>query len=199
MDRTAVQTDVQPTQSDALVVAICGSLADDSVTRLALDRALDAVADAGAETDLVDLREYDLPLLDPDVDSSADAEDLAARVDEADALVLGTPMYNGSYSSPMKTAIDYSDPESFDGMPVALVGVSGGQFPRRALDHLRGVTSHMGARVLADEAAVPESYHVDDELPKDVADRLADLGETVVDRAVDRPTAAGCSAAVADD
>ena len=42
---------------DTDVVALCGSLADDSGTRTALRSALDAAGEAGARTTLVDLRE----------------------------------------------------------------------------------------------------------------------------------------------
>lgn len=163
-----------------LVVGVAGSLRDDSVTRQAVERALRAAAERNARTRLVDLREYDLPLLDPDAEPPADAERLSATFAEADAILLGTPMYNGSYSSPLKAAVDHSDPDGFDGVPVGLVSVAGGQFPRRALDHLRSVAAHMGARVLPDEVAIAESYAVDDELPDDVADRLDSLAGRLV-------------------
>jgi len=58
------------------VVAICGSLGDPSTTQGALGHALDAAADAGAETELIDLREWDLPLFDPDHRDRGDAEAL---------------------------------------------------------------------------------------------------------------------------
>lgn len=45
------------------VVALCGSLRDESRTRIALNETLDAARDAGAQTELVDLREYELPAL----------------------------------------------------------------------------------------------------------------------------------------
>jgi len=188
---------MRSTEDDSLVVALCGSLGDESVTRRAVERALAASETRGVETELLDLRAFDLPMVDPDGDPPADAQRLAERIDSADALLLGTPMYNGSYSSPLKTAIDYADPESFVGLPVALVGVSGGQFPRRALDHLRAVLSHLDARVLPQEVAVPDSYRVEDSLPEDIADRLDGLGGVLADRTRERSATVG--AAVADD
>jgi NAD(P)H-dependent FMN reductase len=188
---------MRPTEDDPLVVALSGSLADESVTRLTVERALAAIESEGVETDLIDLRTVDLPMVDPDGDPPPDARRLAERIESADALVLGTPMYNGSYASPLKTAIDYADPESFAGLPVALVGVAGGQFPRRALDHLRAVMSHLDARVLPQEVAVPESYRVEDSLPEDVAERVDDLGHRTAGRTRERSAVVGT--AVADD
>jgi len=48
------------------VVGIAGSLRDGSYTRIGIERALTAAADAGVITDLLDLREYDLPVFDAD-------------------------------------------------------------------------------------------------------------------------------------
>jgi len=96
-----------PDMADPHVIAIPGSLRDESYTRKALLIALAAAEDAGATTDLVDLRDLDLPVVDADEDDPADAQELTRRVREADTILLGTPVYHGSYSSPLKTALDY--------------------------------------------------------------------------------------------
>ena len=46
------------------VAGICGSLRGGSYTRLALAVALKGAADAGAETQLIDLRDYQLAFCD---------------------------------------------------------------------------------------------------------------------------------------
>jgi NAD(P)H-dependent FMN reductase len=69
------------------VVAICGSLRDTSYTQLALKHALAAAEDAGATTEFVDLREWDLPLFDPDDRDRGDAEALRRTVRDADAVL----------------------------------------------------------------------------------------------------------------
>ena len=169
--------------SDTNVVGICGSLRDASVSRIALRRALDEAEAGGAATDLVDLRDLDLPLFDPDEDDPHDAIDLQDRVREADAVVLATPMYHGSYSSPLKTALDYCGFDEFEEKTVGLLAVSGGAFPITALDHLRAVMRALDAWVLPYQAAVPNaSSHVSDgELSNEkLEDRVATLGERVV-------------------
>jgi NAD(P)H-dependent FMN reductase len=187
------------TESDPLIVAIPGSLNDQSVTRLALRDALDSAADQGARTELIDLRSYDLPMVDPNADPPADAARLTEKIAAADALILGTPMYNGTIAAPLKTAIDHADPEEFSELPVALLTVAGGQYPMRALDHLRVMASHLDARVLPHEVAIPESYRIDETLPEEVAERVDELGARIVAETADRPAAACRQAPPADD
>ena len=167
------------------VAAICGSLRDESVTRAALERTLEGVRREGGEGELLDLREYDLPAFDPDVDDedAGDAAQLAGEVREADAAVLGTPMYHGSYSSNLKTALDYCGFDEFENKTVGLLAVSGGRFPTPALEHLRSVCRALDAWVLPYQAAVPRSHSAvrdgtftDDELEE----RVRELGKEVV-------------------
>ncbi len=108
----------------------------------------------GARTELLDLREYDLPVFDPNADPPADAEALTDRIEAANAVLLGTPVYHGSYSSPLKTALDYCGFEEFEDTTVGLLAVSGGGFPLPALSHLREVCRAFEAWVLPHQAAV---------------------------------------------
>jgi len=165
------------------VVAICGSLRDGSHTRTGLGHALDAAADRGASTELVDLREFDLPVFDADAEDAGDAPELRARVRAADSILLGTPMYHGSYASPLKTAIDYCGFDEFEKKTVGLLGVAGGSFPITALEHLRSVCRALDAWVIPHQAAIPRaSDNVDDGriVDESVADRVATLGEEAV-------------------
>ena len=172
------------------VVAVCGSQRDASVTRVALEHALAAAADAGAETELVDLRGYHLPLYDADEDPAGDADELTAAVRRADAVLLGTPMYHGSYSSVLKTALDYCGFDEFEDKTVGLLAVSGGGFPITALEHLRSVCRALSAWVLPHQAAVPNSHDAvaDGDLADErVADRVATLGVRAVEYADIQP------------
>lgn len=169
------------------VAAVCGSLADESITRFCLCHALTAAERGGVTTDLVDLRKLELPVFDSDTDTKAagDAASLVTRIGRADAVILGTPMYHGSYSSPLKTALDYCGFDEFENTTVGLLAVSGGNFPITALDHLRSVLRALDAWVLPFQAAVPRSSSaVDFEMgefnDEDHAGRVATLGRRVV-------------------
>ena len=165
------------------VVAICGSLRDNSYTRLSLEHALSAAAERGASTELLDLREWDLPIYDADANDAGDAPEFRERVRAADSIVLGTPMYHGSFASPLKTALDYCGFDEFEKKTVGLVGIAGGSFPITALEHLRSVCRSLDAWVIPHQAAVPrasskfeDGQFVDDGL----AGRVATVGEEAV-------------------
>jgi NAD(P)H-dependent FMN reductase len=185
---------------DTQVVAVCGSLAADSVTRVALGETLWAAQDAGAQTTLVDLRAYDLPAFDADNQDASDAPDLRAQLRQANAIVLGTPMYHGSFSSPLKTALDYSGFDEFEDTTVGLLAVSGGSFPRTALEHLRSVTRALDAWPLPLDVAIPDSYDQIDNgelVEESLRERVHRLGTELVeyaDVAQYPATAATCQA-----
>jgi len=85
------------------IVGLGGSLARSSKSRAALQRALEGAAGAGAETQLLDLRELDLPMYNPD---DAEPGEAAATVIEscygADGLLWSSPMYQGTISGALK-------------------------------------------------------------------------------------------------
>jgi NAD(P)H-dependent FMN reductase len=180
------------------VLAVCGSRREESYTRVGLETALDEAAKAGASTALLDLRTLDLPPLDADRDAEeqGDGARLLAAVDEADAVLLGTPVYHGSYSGVLKNALDYCGFDEFEGKTVGLLAVAGGSFPVTALDHLRSVCRALDCWVVPHHAAIPQAYkhvtyddadgddatgdrvgHITDE---DLAERVRVLGRRVV-------------------
>lgn len=168
------------------VVAIGGSLRESSRTRIALDTALDAAGEAGADTELIDLREYDLPMFNPDIDNQADGPQLRSTVQSADSIILGTPMYHGSYSNCIKNAVDYCGFDEFEGKTVGLLAVAGGSFPVTAVDHLRSVCRALDAWVLPHQAVIPHAGdNVDTTGINDAAleDRVATLGRRCVEYA----------------
>jgi NAD(P)H-dependent FMN reductase len=137
------------------IVAICGSLRDESSTRIALAHVMAAAEEAGAETSVIDLREYDLPLYDGDAKDAGDAPRLREEVRAADGLVLGTPIYHGTISSPLKTALDYCGFDEFEDKPVGLLTVAGGRFPTPSLLHLRTICVWLRAMPLSHQVGIP--------------------------------------------
>jgi NAD(P)H-dependent FMN reductase len=175
---------------DLHVVGVAGSLRDGSHTRTAVGHALDAAERRGASAELLDLRAFDLPVLDPDADERGDAARFAARVRAADSVVLGTPVYHGSYSGALKNALDHCGFDEFEGTTVGLLAVAGGSFPVTALEHLRSVCRALNAWVVPHQAALPrvsdavaDGAITDDQL----ADRVETLGVRVVEYATIEP------------
>jgi len=166
------------------VVALSGSLRDGSHTRTASQHALAAANERGAETELLDLREYDLPVFDPDNDDAGDAERLRERIRTADTVILGTPMYHGSYAAPLKNALDYCGFDEFENKTVGLLGIAGGSFPITALEHLRSVCRALDAWVLPYQAAIPRAsskFQDGEFVDDDLAERVAVLGRRAVE------------------
>ncbi|MGQ4556164.1 NAD(P)H-dependent oxidoreductase [Halobellus sp. GM3] len=172
--------------SGAHVVAVCGSLRGESYTRRALERALDGTRAAGGTGAVLDLREYELPTFDPDVDRQGDGDALTRRIREADAILLGTPMYHGSYSGVLKNALDYCGFDEFEGKTVGLLAVAGGGFPVTALEHLRSVCRALDAWVIPHQAALPNvsrRFDGGDITDEKLDDRVRVLGRRAVEYA----------------
>lgn len=168
------------------VVALAGSLREGSYTRLATNRALEGVDAAGGRGELLDLREYDLPPLNTDRDSPGDSERLVDRIGAADAIILASPMYHGSYSGVLKNALDYCGFDEFEGKTVGLLAVSGGSFPITTLEHLRSVCRALDSWVLPHQAAIPNvssAFENGEFVDEGVEKRVDTLGRRVVEYA----------------
>ncbi len=83
------------------------------------------------ETTLIDLDEYQFPIFDERLrllkDPSEKLLDYAARIKDADGIVLVTPEYNGGYPASIKNAIDVLYDE-WHRKPIAIATVSDGAF-----------------------------------------------------------------------
>lgn len=169
------------------VVAICGSLRDSSTTRLALRHVLDAAADAGADTELIDLRDWNLPLYDADDRDHGDALALRDVVGSADAVVMGTPVYHGMVSSALKNAFDYLGRDEFEGTSVGLLATSGGGPYAPTLEHLRTGVRTLHGWALPHEVGIRNASDAfDDEgefVDADLAERVRTLGRLVATHA----------------
>jgi len=91
------------------IVGLGGSLARASRSRAALKAALAGVAEAGAETELLDLlRELALPMYDPDQPGATEpASRLIESCHAADGLLWSSPLYQGTISGAFKNALDW--------------------------------------------------------------------------------------------
>ncbi len=191
------------------VLAVSGSLRDESYTRTALEYVLGAAEEAGAETQLLDLREYDLPVYDPDVDDQGDGKAVKRLVREADAVALGSPVYHGSYSGALKNLHDYCGFEEFEDTTVGLLATAGGGSYGSTLDHLRitvrgvhgWVLPHQvgirgaSSEFVADPEAVDGRAFVDEKLEE----RTRKLGRMLVEYAHIEPDVSSPRTAAADE
>lgn len=145
-----------------LVAGICGSIRPGSYTRMAVRIALRGAEEAGAQTLLIDLQDYDLVFCDGKVDESIYPEDvfrLRRDVGRAQGIILGTPEYHGGVSGVLKNALDLMGFEEFRGKMVGLVGVSGGALGAvHALDSLRTIGRALHSWVVPEQASIPQAW-----------------------------------------
>lgn len=178
-------------QSPVKIVAICGSLRKGSFTRMALNIVLRGAKEAGAEVELIDLREYQLVFCGSNVDDSgneveypADVLRLREKVKQAHGIILGTPEYHASYSGVLKNALDLMACEQFEGKLVGLVGVSAGALgANTAINSLRSVGRSLHAWVVPEQVSIPFVDGVFDEAgeinSEETEQRLIGLGRQV--------------------
>ena len=90
------------------VLAVIGSLQHDSVTRVVVRHVAQQLQAAGCTVDVLDFEKESLALYNPDTAHDLPGYDqLQARVNRADVIVLGTPDYHGSISGAMKNFLDH--------------------------------------------------------------------------------------------
>lgn len=116
-----------------IIEIISGSPRKDSVTnRVALFLQYYLSNHTSHEVNVIDVRDWDLPLLQSvftSVDTTPDKfKPLAKRMFAADAFILVTPEYNGSYSPALQNLLDHFPKQSHKafGIVTASVGLMGG-------------------------------------------------------------------------
>ena len=90
------------------ILAVVGSLHRQSVTRTVIRHVAQQLQAGGCSVDILDFEKEPLALYNPDTAHEGEAfSALRARVDQADAILLGTPDYHGSMSSATKNFLDH--------------------------------------------------------------------------------------------
>lgn len=120
------------------IVGFAGSSGNPSKTRALIET---AARKAGQRFD-AEASTYDLTDLQPSLGQASRIEDLSPaalavvqRLLEADALILGSPVYKGSYTGLFKHLFDLLDPAALVGKPVLLVATGGGDKHALVVEH----------------------------------------------------------------
>jgi chromate reductase len=148
------------------ILALSGSLRAESYNT-ALARAASELAPAGVDVEIHDglgnLPHYDQDLDQESVAAPPAVAELRRRIDEADALLLVTPEYNGSTTGVLKNAVDWASARHrgswLRNKTVAVAGATTGQYGAIwAQQDLRRILGIAGARVVADELPVSSAH-----------------------------------------
>lgn len=142
------------------IVGIGGSLRPDSYSQMALKLVAQRVEALGAQVEILDLRQMNLPFCNGGDDYQAypDVEKLRGTVAQADGLILATPEYHGSVSGVLKNALDLMSFEHLDGKVAGLVSVLGGQSNSNALNDLRVILRWVHGWVIPEQVAIAQAW-----------------------------------------
>ena len=127
------------------ILTFSGSLRKDSLNKKISQAAFNFVqSEKLAEIEYIDLQKLEIPVYDGDVESSGipkGVKTLCAQIEQAQALIISSPEYNGSISGVMKNTLDWISrvkPVPIAGKHVMLCAASPGAFGGvRGLWHTR--------------------------------------------------------------
>ena len=157
--------------SASRVVVIAGSTREGSFAKQLGRAAATAVEAAGGQSAFVDLRDFEMPLYDGDLEEAdglpAGAIALRDVVKQHDAVLFATPEYNSSISAVLKNAIDWlsrpyaaePDVAAWAGKVCGLLASSpGGLGGLRGLVHLRQIAMNVGMQVVTEQFALGSAH-----------------------------------------
>lgn len=135
------------------IVGFAGSSSRPSRTR----NLVEAIALAAAGRVPADVSVYDLTEIHPSLGSTLDPrhapQDLQQLIDEitaADALIVGSPVYKGTYTGLFKHLFDLIEPKALKDKPVVLSATGGSERHALVLDHgLRPLFAFFSADIVA--------------------------------------------------
>ena len=148
------------------VLLFAASLRQGSLNAALAGVAANALELLGAQVDVADMRAFDAPSYDGDVEAAhgipPGPTELRRRLESNDAVVIVSPEYNGAMPGVLKNAIDWTSrfrPQPFNGRHCLLMSASpsmvGGN---RGLWSLRVPLEHLGAHVSPDMFSLAQAH-----------------------------------------
>ena len=161
----------------AKLLFFAGSARKESMNKKLAKLAADMAQDAGAQVTHIDLKDFEMPLYDGDVEAQhgipENAKKLKQLFVEHDGFFIASPDYNCSMPPLVKNTLDWisrSDEENeasliaFNGKIAALGAVSpGGLGGLRGLVSLRMMLGNIGVTVVPSQVAVGSGFQAFDE------------------------------------
>lgn len=172
------------------VIGLGGSLAARSSTLAALKIALSGAEEAGARTELFDVRSMGLPMYTPEFEVVPPAvERLCQAVYEANGLLWASPLYHGTISGSFKNALDWlqllSDrtPPYLTDKVVGLISTAGGTQGLQAVNTMEFVVRALRAWAVPLVIPIPQAWRAYDKEGHwhdlRIAEQLQALGKEV--------------------
>lgn len=174
------------------IVGISGSASPVSRTRSIVEASIDRIAgQAGGTTHLISIADL-VPHLGIAARAGAPApvEEALRLIETADLLIVGSPVYKGSYTGLLKHLIDLVQYTALAGVPVGLIATGGSDKHALVVEHhLRPLFGFFAARTLPTGLFVTDKAIVDgviedgsmrarlDQLIREAVEALAAIGK----------------------
>ena len=168
------------------LLGISGSLTAGGSTRTVVDAALAAAQEHTPDitTDVIDLRDVTISFCDgrPPEDYPDDTPRALERISAADAYIIGTPIYRGSYTGALKNLLDHIPVEAFMGKVAGLVGNAYTDHHYLSIDQeLKPVLAWFNMHIVPGSVYVRADQMQGGEITDArVRDHLRQLGEAVI-------------------
>jgi len=182
----------------AKILFLAGSVRKGSINKTLASLAANMAEDAGADVTLIDLKDYEMPLYNGDLEKEQglpkNAKKLKQIFIEHDGFFIASPEYNSSYSALLKNTIDWlSRPHKDNELPlsaykgkVAALGATspGALGGLRGLVVLRMLLGNIGVTVIPPQIAIAAGFKAFDSEGKLVDDNQQKMLRSVVDELI---------------
>lgn len=153
------------------ILAFAGSTRTDSFNKKLVKIAATGAKDAGADVTVIDLRDFQMPLYDEDLERQEGLPSSARRLKDLmlvhQGLLISSPEYNSSISGVLKNTIDWVSRQNegeislacFKDKVAGLMSASpGGLGGLRGLVHVRAILENIGVLVIPNQVAVSKAH-----------------------------------------
>ena len=153
------------------ILAFAGSTRTDSFNKKLVKTAAIGAKDAGADVTVIDLRDFQVPIYDGDLEMKDGLPSSARKLKDLmlahQGLLISSPEYNSSISGVLKNTIDWASRQSDGEIPLAcfkdkvagLMSASpGGLGGLRGLVHVRAILENIGVLVIPNQVAISKAH-----------------------------------------
>jgi len=153
------------------ILAFAGSTRTDSFNKKLVKIAAAGAREAGADVTVVDLRDFQMPIYDGDLEQKEGLPQNARKLKDLmishQGFLISSPEYNSSISGVLKNTIDWTSRQSegepflvcFHGKVAGIMSASpSGLGGLRGLVHVRSILENIGVLVMPDQIALAKAH-----------------------------------------
>ncbi|MFB5647328.1 MAG: NADPH-dependent FMN reductase [Candidatus Nitrosomaritimum yanchengensis] len=157
------------------ILAFAGSTRTDSFNKKLIRIAATGASEAGADVTVIDLRDFQMPLYDGDLEQNEGLPQNVQRLKELmssqQGFLIAAPEYNSSITGVLKNTIDWTSRQAENETPLAcytgkVAGIMsaspGGLGGLRGLVHVRAILENMGVMVIPEQVTISAAHEAFD-------------------------------------